>query len=97
MVVDALQRLGDVHVARCRFEVHIGCRTARNLVDALEGGVADPDVFFEPMVILPGLDAVDIDIAAKAHGVDGLADDLFKFADGGEIDDGEQFERCVGV
>ena len=67
------QRAGNVEIALAAHRIDIGRAAAAVATIDGEDRVAEADVGADPVELLPGLRAVDVDVGAKSQGIDFIA------------------------
>ena len=89
------QRTGNVEVATPGFRIDVGGAAAAVAPVDPEQRLADPDVAADPVELLPGACAVDVEIGAKTQRIDLDAPLLFEAAYGRQIDQRDDVVRLV--
>src|SRR4051794_5320566 len=87
MAEPALQGLRDGEVALPGLGIDIDGGAADDALDHLEPDVADRKRAVEEVELMPGRPALDIEVGAKAQGMDRMADQVLDGAQTSQIDD----------
>ena len=77
----------QVEVARGGHGIHIDRRTALDALGDVEANLADRECLADQVELAPGGPAGDMQVAAKAQGIDGLAREIFERGDTCQVDD----------
>jgi len=85
------QCLRDLHVACAGPRIDIRCRATFDPVDALQFHIAQAEPLSHPVMVLEGGEPFQIDIAAKAQGVDMRADLFLQRPHACHVDERDEF------
>src|ERR1700759_4708324 len=87
MAEPALPRVGDFEVAERALRIDVDGCAALDAFDDLEADVADCERTVEQLELVPGWPARDVQVGAKAQGVDDPVDEALDGGNACKIDD----------